>query len=600
MAYVQPCGTIQLFRGINLDNRYMHTIYFANETTQRAWFDTKAASGITIQGNTYTRPTRKSIKVGLNAETLIGISYLRFNNAGWDSNHTDGINTTQRTFKWYYAFVLSIDYVNENTSLITYEIDVMQTWFIQAGTINPCYILRNHIPRNDDVFGIHLEAEPVGSDVYDMHKIACKQMDDDFGEEDYAVITTSADPRNPPSGGDYTPIAFADMKVHGIFNGVWYYQQILNTGGMEDLYDALNNCLGSWDASERKADIISIIQFPGHFCRDSDETYSIKHPNIMDNYKPENKKLYGYPYSYLYITSKDGDGGEYRWEYFEGDVTDEEPIQFQLIANQMGMGAIALFPSSYNGIENNFDAKVTITNFPKCAFSYDSYQAWVASGGKTKTEYEANIAQQRGALVKDKIGVNAVIDVVGEGVSLAGNLATAANAESGADAAAAGARAGMDVMRMAGTIANAYMETKGVNISLDEAQHKRDFAFKDASYKPNTVVGSQVPTLAMGYNLLGFEFYNVHVRKEEMRKIDDFLTVYGYAINDVGVPNLNARAHWSFIQTRACNISGNMPASSREAIGRIFDGGIFFWRNGDEIGNFTAGSRNTYGAILNR
>ena len=34
MAYVAPNSTLQLFKGINLDNRYLHTIYFANATAQ--------------------------------------------------------------------------------------------------------------------------------------------------------------------------------------------------------------------------------------------------------------------------------------------------------------------------------------------------------------------------------------------------------------------------------------------------------------------------------------------------------------------------------------------------------------------------------------
>ena len=29
-----------------------------------------------------------------------------------------------------------------------------------------------------------------------------------------------------------------------------------------------------------------------------------------------------------------------------------------------------------------------------------------------------------------------------------------------------------------------------------------------------------------------------------------------------------------------------MPASSKAAIANIFNGGIFFWKNGDNIGNF--------------
>ena len=43
---------------------------------------------------------------------------------------------------------------------------------------------------------------------------------------------------------------------------------------------------------------------------------------------------------------------------------------------------------------------------------------------------------------------------------------------------------------------------------------------------------------------------------------------------------------WNFVQTQGAIIGGDMPATSKEAIGRIFDGGITFWHNGDQIGNY--------------
>ena len=45
MSYIQPTGVIQLFKGIALDNRYMHTIYFGSEALQDAWFTNKYNTG---------------------------------------------------------------------------------------------------------------------------------------------------------------------------------------------------------------------------------------------------------------------------------------------------------------------------------------------------------------------------------------------------------------------------------------------------------------------------------------------------------------------------------------------------------------------------
>ena len=137
-------------------------------------------------------------------------------------------------------------------------------------------------------------------------------------------------------------------------------------------------------------------------------------------------------------------------------------------------------------------------------------------------------------------------------------------------------------------------------LEMEEAQKKIDFQFGDARYAPDIMVGKSAPNISVGKHHLGYRFFNCHVRPNEAVKIDNFFTVFGYAINDVKPVNLHSRAYWNFVKTKNCEIVGEMPASSREAIARIFDGGIFFWKNGDNVGNFEVGGRNSYGAILNR
>lgn len=581
MSYVEPSGIIQLFKGIRLDNRYMHTIYFASASAQNTWFTSKQQSGLTFNKQMYTRPYKGYVRLKINSENVQDCTYLRF------QNKTGGM--------WYYCFITAIEYLNENTTQIRYEIDVMQTWFIQRGTLNACMVLREHV-SNDD-FGTHLEPEPIGSDVYELDGIPCADMDTHFNEDDYVVIQTTADPNNPPSGGSYAPQEFIK---HGIFDGAWYYEQVLNgditQGGVQDIYDALNNCLGNWDAGMRKADILSIIQFPGHFCNHPEETYNITHPNNLNGYEPENNKLYCYPYSYLLVSTMDGKTAQYRWEYFNTDVTASgATVQFRLLANELGMGAIALYPTYYNRVTDNFDAKLVMDNFPKCAFAYDSYQAWMASGGKTKIEYETGIAEQRGAMAKEQAMNNAILNVASSTMDI-----IQSGAEFESDPVSSVAGMGKGLLSATSTSMNAYYSIKGTDITLDEARHKQEFVFKDAQYHPNVMVGTQAPTLAMGYNKLRYRFFNVHIKKEELQRLDDFLTVFGYAVNKVDVPKIHNRPYWNFIQTRGCNVTGNMPASSMSAINKIFDGGIFFWKNGDQVGNFEVGGRNGYGALQNK
>ena len=543
MSYVQPNSVIQLFQGINLDNRYMHTIYFANESAQNSWFTGKVFK--TYQGQSYTRYTRNQIKIKDDATSLFNCTYMRFMN-------------DRSADKWFYAFILAVEYVNENTTLITYEIDVMQTWFISNGTLLPCYIERQHV--NNDTFGTNLEAEPVGSDVYDFTEISVSGVDSDFSRYD-AVLCTTEEPVE------------SNMLRDGIACGATYdYFPVPQpwSGSWGTLKNKILQALGSWDKQQQSADIVDMFMFPLKFCSQNYETYHVVHNGKLDNYTPKNNKLHSYPYSSLYITTNDGDTAMYKWEYFEGDIIHNETgAQFELNATLTGGGYIELHPRAYNGILENFDAKIVMQNFPKCSWYYDAYQAWVASGGQYKAQYDLNMVQKKGAIAIAQAGINAVATTANTAGALERTNEPVTKAISGA-----------------ANVANSVLNIEQTSLSYTEARDKIAFEFKDARYEPNILLGAQVPNISVGKKFLGYKFYKMHIRDDEAKRIDDFFSVYGYAINKVETPNLTGRQYWNFIKTRNAEISGNMPSSSKAAIGRIFDGGIFFWSNGDNVGNF--------------
>lgn len=128
----------------------------------------------------------------------------------------------------------------------------------------------------------------------------------------------------------------------------------------------------------------------------------------------------------------------------------------------------------------------------------------------------------------------------------------------------------------------------GAALGVYSAAKKLDYTFKDARYMPNQIVGSPTAGLMVAHKLEGMYFYHCHVHDSEARKLDEFLTMYGYAVNRVKVPNLIGRQYWNFVKTNGSSISGDMPASAMANICRILDGGIFFW-HGDYVGNFHIG-----------
>ena len=560
MSYVQPNSIVQLFKGINLDNRYMHTIYFASESAQNTWFTSKVT--YTFQQISYTRYTKNTIKLKADTTDIMDCTYLRFKN---DRN----------VDKWFYAFITSVEYVNENTCLIAYEIDVMQTWFIQSGSIRPCRVLREHV--SDDTFGANLEVEPVGSDVYKMDLITRSNL---FTETSLIVNITPT--RNLPS---------SEVVNNDLFNCTEFLvaqcrdaQGNVNASALANIARSIGTLLGgNWDVNEQSAELLDLFTFPTAFSSTSvasnTHTITVNHPTSMGTYTPKNKKLLTYPYTYLGGTTKDGDSGIYRWEYFAG-INTAGQVTFKAYGSPIAGGQIMCYPHTYDGVIDNIDCKMVMDNFPKNPFAYDAYQAWVASGGKTRLETQRDITNIRGLTALMKSASNLTMGQGMNGVSTAGRNAYSMEQNGATANGIAGMTGGLNSTIQASLN---YVETA---LNVVEAKNKINYQFADAYYAPTMVMGSATPNLAVSLDELDFHFFNVYVEEDEAKRLDDFFSCFGYQVNRVKTPNITGRQYWNFVQTENCVIAGNMPSSSKEAIARIFDGGITFWHNGDNVGNY--------------
>ncbi len=573
MAYITPNGVITLYKGINLNNEYTHTLYFASQSARDTFFNNyPSAKKITFNAQSYTRVNKETVKVHVNAETVQDVTYMKFNNRG-------GMN--------YYAFVIGINYINENTTEIVYEIDIMQTWFFKQDCgINPCYIKRMHILTSEDSLKNNLEPEPVGSDLYRFDDVTPDNAGS-FGGYNVVINTTD----------EVTNVN--DMVKDGVLCGSRYWSSPI-ANHLGDIARHINESLGGWDKNEQKADITDIYMFPSKFVTQNTETYHVpfkrEDASHSFNYPVRNKKMYTYPYSFLFATTKGGSATQYKWESFDENIsTDPTGAEFRVVANSTGGGSVICYPKDYEGITDHTDNKLLCCDFPKCSWALDAYQAFVASGGQTKVNAQWKI---------DTLGIiNSGIETVETGLGaiqsyknslqFAGMTAISWLAGSASGMGKSYALAKDQQANMFKQLSDTVQQGISTYAQYSEAKNKKDFAFADAKYAPNILVGSQIPNIAVGDGQLGFYFFNAHIEPHEAVRIDNFLTMFGYAINNVATPRLTGRSHWNFIQTQGAQIFGDMPASSKTAIARIFDGGIFMWNsNGNaetvnaNIGNF--------------
>lgn len=149
MAYViQPNTTIRVCSGVPLSNSYQDTIWFDTASAQRTYFGGKVTH--TYGAQSYQRHGLGVLRVAANPDTLAGVNYLMFQNTSFGN-------------RWFYAFVTQVNYVNNKTTELVYEIDVMQTYLFDV-TLKPCFVEREHV--SDDTFGKHTLPEPIDCSNY--------------------------------------------------------------------------------------------------------------------------------------------------------------------------------------------------------------------------------------------------------------------------------------------------------------------------------------------------------------------------------------------------------------------------------------------------
>ena len=130
---IQPGTKLYLLQGVPITNNYKDTLYFANPTDQYNYFYSKRVQ--TYSDFTYQRVESNKVRVALGAESCYTVNYMMF------KNETFGT-------RWFYAFVTNAEYINNECTEITYEIDKIQTWWFDL-TIKPCFVKRQHNPTDN-------------------------------------------------------------------------------------------------------------------------------------------------------------------------------------------------------------------------------------------------------------------------------------------------------------------------------------------------------------------------------------------------------------------------------------------------------------------
>ena len=207
---------------------------------------------------------------------------------------------------------------------------------------------------------------------------------------------------------------------------------------------------------------------------------------------------------------------------------------------------ILLAPRQYNGtvieLEGahgtpNMTEALVMTGFPQCAFTIDTYRAWLA---QKATGDLITGATQLGVGVASFMGGSAI------GVGYAG--------------------AGL---------------TQTINNAIIEAT------------KGSTSRGNQGGSALVASRSKDFYMKRMSITSEFAVMIDSFFDKYGYTVNRNKIPYRHARKYWSYVKTRDCNIYGSIPADDVKKINTIYNNGVTFWTDHTMVGDYGSPQNNT-------
>lgn len=584
MAYITPNSDVIIYQGVPLEKEYNHTVYCESIVTQHDKFT--PYTRYTLNNLTYQRVNRNTIRVGMVADQLQFCNYMAFRNTTYGS-------------KWFYAFINEVNYVNDNCTEIVYQIDVMQTYYFDYD-LGECFIEREHtatdrigdnlVPEDVDIGELNVQAKwdftfpnSVSSDhMYDLLVLYIPNFNASLIGDEYYV--TGYDPTSQSSkygwateklntiaSGSTAPAwhwARGDIYA-GIYSGCCYITVPMYVSTDSSLAETRRKINGLiMCIQDIKGTIVSMLQVPAKLMEDWEVKNRGSNPNTPVTYTSQesqsnafymsdhrtgvtyiakNNKLLTYPYQSLVVSNNVGNTATLRWENFKSENSGHtlKNCTFTISGVPITSPELMVYPTNYRGLTKDYESAVTLNDFPVASWSTESFTQWWAQNKE-----------------------NFALSNIASAIKVVGTTMT--------QGALGGAMKGAEAFASSMATLSTAMNT------------------------PDSINGQVgASSLRSVENRIGFTFYAMAINAEYARMIDDYFSMYGYAIKKVKLPNIMSgqsflRPHWNYLKTRGAILHsrgqsiGNLglPADAEHEISKIYDKGITFWTTLSEIGNY--------------
>ena len=479
-------------------------------------------------------------------EDLTQCNYLMYQNADISN-------------KWYFAFIDNVQYNSLNSVIISHTIDVWQTYQFDI-TYYKNLILRSHIAKSTDTVGRWLAPEPisVAPEFERKHNV----FNDISWTPQYVLHSTSVYNPNTKKyeykgsgtgaslSAEYGIFVDSDTDVQEVVkkygklspaealksdNDDEYSNWIadLLTGQIESFEKSLNNAVKLISTTsisqlqDHRNELIGLYAIPAwvhsgtnkyatNNIKKKDVTTTLPTTTLACGYTPRNKKM---------LSSL---------------------CKAYLFYNENGF-KLPLKPELFTSDTPVFTVKATELSTNGFLLQIDSYADYTAKTNKISYNCENRLGYDANTGL-DKV-LNTLTSAVGV-VNAVGSVASQAFAGNVGGAVQGAVGAVQQSINMIDALGQRGVNTGASGDIMSITEKRAMPVFADVS-----------PTVA------------------QCRYIDDYLDVYGYAINEIGKIStyMKNRSNWNYIQVANCNIKVSAPNDDVNKLKQMFESGVTIW-----------------------
>lgn len=531
MAVTHPTTQLDLFTVPWGKPEECHAIVdFPTAAAQVAAFDDLAAKGVSATKFNYIKKDQ-AFRIEGNFARFEAFNYCRYQNR-------DFVNR-QGNKKWYYAFIDRVEYIAQDIAMIYITTDYWQTYQFNI-TYYKSLIARAHVKKSEDTVGRWLQPEPVGAPA-DYEKEVEIFSGGDSWVPYWSILSVSRPPGAGETGWVYGGYGKLDSMT-GQYAGFIYDHNVIQkiidayAGTTDRRQDIIGfRCVPYWVYSKLKNTgwivPITVNGVEINYCKENitmtlDTEAKLAGSTLACGYTPRNKKMLSSMCRVYVVYNYNGFSQPLRPEFIKG--------------NSIKMTA-EMRPIGSNGF------KLKLKNYSKPAESVFD----------VPYSFEMQIGYNENGGVQGSLNrMNAVAGAIG---NVAGFVTGAAT---GNVAGMASGLAGL--VNTAGNVVSAFDSKVATK-------------------------GNQSDTNSISSENCKFRLVDCSPLYHECGPIDDFLDLYGYAINEWGKISSwkNTRSKWNYLQTVDCNIKVNAPAPEAASIRGMFNAGVTIWHSISDFGNYS-------------